>query len=323
MLFLRRPLFAVIASSFVACSGLQQLPYSVAVSNSAVESRPLIGSGSWMSSDAVGHKLLYISNWQTSDVSVFTYPGRRLVGTLTGFQQPYGECVDNSGNVFITNFNASNIYEFHHGKLKPKAIIDDPGEHPAGCSVDPTTGDLAVNNSYTVGNEAGSISLFERNSRGGWSAVANYTDSNFFYMYFCGFDSSGDLYVDGMTGYNGSFALAVLPHASSAFTNLTLSQSVTAPGGIMWDGQYMTVADSGVSPSSIYRFSVSGNAATVVGSTVLSGSDVVQYWIDGPRVVGPQPKTAKVGIWKYPAGGKALRVVKENLDVPSGLTISP
>jgi hypothetical protein len=276
-----------------------------------------------MAADAARHRLLYVSNWQSSAVSVFTYPERRLVGTLTGFEQPYGECIDSAGDVFITNFNASNIYEFHHGKLKPKAIIDDPGEHPAGCSIDPVTGNLAVNNSYTVSNDAGDIALYRRNTSGEWTALANYSDSSFFYMYFCGFDADGNLFVDGMTGYNGSFALAVLPSGSSTFTNLTLNQSIAAPGGIMWDGQYMTLADSGVSPSPIYRFTVNGTNATVVGSTMLSGSDVVQYWIDGQQVVGPQPKSAKVGIWKYPAGGKAVRIVKEDLDVPSGLTISP
>jgi hypothetical protein len=174
-----------------------------------------------------------------------------------------------------------------------------------------------------VSNDAGDIALYRRNTSGEWTALANYSDSSFFYMYFCGFDADGNLFVDGMTGYNGSFALAVLPSGSSTFTNLTLNQSIAAPGGIMWDGQYMTLADSGVSPSPIYRFTVNGTNATVVGSTMLSGSDVVQYWIDGQQVVGPQPKSAKVGIWKYPAGGKAVRMVKQDLDVPSGLTISP
>jgi hypothetical protein len=237
--------------------------------------------------------------------------------------QPYGECIDNSGDVFITNFNGSNILEYRHGSVTPKEIISDSGEHPAGCSVDPTTGNLAVNNSYTVSNEAGSISLYKYNPRHRWGAPTIYSDSSFTYMYFCGFDASGNLFVDGYTSYGGSFILAVLPAGSGTFTNLSLDQTIEVPGGIMWDGQYMTLADSGISPSAIYRFTVSGSTATVVGSTTLSGSDVVQYWVSGSKVVGPQPKTSSVGIWDYPAGGGAVQTVTDGLHAPGGLTISP
>jgi hypothetical protein len=204
---------------------------------------------SWMLAEATKHELLYVSNWNSSKVTVYTYPEGHLVGKLTGFAQPYGECTDNSGNVFITNFNGSNIFEYRHGSVTPKAVISDSGEHPAGCSVDPTTGNLAVNNSYTVSNEAGSISLYRYNSHHRWGTPTIYSDSSFFYMYFCGFDASGNLFVDGYTDYGGSFILAVLPAGSGTFRNLSLDQIIEVPGGIMWDGQYMTLADSGISPS--------------------------------------------------------------------------
>jgi hypothetical protein len=278
---------------------------------------------SWMLPEVTKHGLLYVSNWSSSKVTVYTYPEGQLVGKLTGFAQPYGECVDTSGDVFITNFNGSNIFEYRRGGLRPKAIISDSGEHPAGCSVDPTTGNLAVNNSYTVSNEAGSISLYKYNPHHRWGTPTIIGDSSFFYMYFCGFDATGNLFVDGYTSYGGSFILAVLPAGSGTFTNLSLNQTIEVPGGIMWDGQHMTLADSGLSPSVIYRFTVSGSTATVVGSTTLSGSDVVQYWINGAKIVGPQPKTSSVGIWDYPAGGEAVRSVANGLHTPGGLTVSP
>jgi hypothetical protein len=278
---------------------------------------------SWMLPEATKHELLYVSNWSSSKVTVYTYPAGRLVGKLTGFAQPYGECIDNSGDVFITNFNGSNIFEYRRGSLRPKAIISDSGEHPAGCSVDPTTGNLAVNNSYTVSNEAGSISLYKYNPHHRWGTPTIYSDSSFFYMYFCGFDADGNLFVDGYTSYGGSFVLAVLATGSGTFTNLNLDQTIEVPGGIMWDGQYMTLADSGLSPPVIYRFTVSGSTATVVGSTTLSGSDVVQYWVNGSKIVGPQPKTSSVGIWDYPAGGEAVRSLTNGLHAPDGLTVSP
>jgi len=278
---------------------------------------------SWMLPEAIKHELVYVSNWTSSQVTVYTYPEGHFVGTLTGFAQPYGECIDNSGDVFITNFNDSNIFEYRHGGLRREAIISDSGEHPAGCSVDPTTGNLAVNNSYTVSNEAGSISLYKYSPHHHWGTPTIYRDSSFFYMYFCGFDADGNLFVDGYTSYDGSFVLAVLSAGSGTFTNLSLNQTIEVPGGIMWDGQYMTLADSGLSPPVIYRFTASGSIATVVASTTLSGSDVVQYWVSGSKIIGPQPKTSKVGIWDYPGGGKAVRSITNGLDGPSGLTVSP
>jgi len=84
------------------------------------------------------------------------------------------------GNVFITNFKSSNIIEYPHGRSKPARQISDSGEHPSGCSVDPINGDLAVNNSDSVYNEAGSISLYRYNRRRGWSLPETYSDSSFF-----------------------------------------------------------------------------------------------------------------------------------------------
>ena len=304
-------------SSQPAIGGSEVMPQ-----RSNVESR-VDHSGSWMLAKAAKHELLYVSNWTSSKVTIYTYPDGQLVGKLTGFAQPYGECIDNSGDVFITNFNGSNIFEYRHGNVTAKAVISDYGEHPAGCSVDPITGNLAVNNSYTVSNEAGSISLYKHDPHHGWEPPTIYSDSSFFYMYFCGFDADGNLFVDGFTSFGGSFILAVLPAGTGTFTNLSLNQTIEVPGGIMWDGHYMTVADSGISPSPIYRFTVNGSTATVVGTTMLSGSAVVQYWVTGSKLVGPQPKTSSVGIWNYPAGGAAARSVTNDLNGPSGLTISP
>lgn len=149
-----------------------------------------------------------------------------------------------------------------------------------------------------------------------------YTDSAFFYMYFCGYDAKGDLYVDGYTAYDGSFLLAVLPAGRKAFTNLMFNQTVNVAGGIMWDGRYMTIGDSGQGLSPIYRFKVRGLYATVVGKTILSAPNVNQYWISANTIVGPEQGYNTVGVWAYPSG-KTLRSITNELDYPNGLTISP
>ena len=99
---------------------------------------------SWMSPDAKEQQLLYVSDQKTDDVYVYSYPTGKLVGTLTGFAAPYGQCTDKSGNVFITQFDASDVTEYAHGGTNPIKTLDTAGEYPVGCSVDPKTGNLAV-----------------------------------------------------------------------------------------------------------------------------------------------------------------------------------
>jgi hypothetical protein len=319
----RYALKSCVAVAFLAGCGVSQPPIGApgAMPLTALPTHAYRGT-SWMLPDARRHDLLYVSNWGTSTVTVYTYPQGSPVGTLTGFTQPYGECVDKHGDVFITNNNASDILEYPHGSSSPSATISDADEHPAGCSINPINGDLAVNNAYTVSNEAGSISLYHYSGKHGWSFPKVYSDSNFFYMYFCGYDNKGDLFVDGFTAYDGSVVLAVLPAGHKTFTDLKLQQAINVPGGVMWDGRYMTLVDSGLQPSVVYRFVAKAGTATVVGSTSLSGSDVVQYWIDGNRIVGPQPNSDSVGIWSYPAGGQAITSITQDLEGPAGLTIS-
>jgi hypothetical protein len=279
-------------------------------------------SGSWMLPEAKRSTLLYVSDAQDNEVTVYTFPSGHVVGALDGFNGPYGECVDNAGHVFITSDNGSQIFEYPHGGTSPIATISDPGEHPAGCSINPVTGQLAVNNAYTVSNHAGSISLYTYRRRHGWGFPKMYTDAAFFYMYFCGYDNRGNLYVDGYSAYDGTFELAVLPAGRKTFTNLTLDQAINVPGGIMWDGRYMSIGDSGLSVSPIYRFEVRGTSASVVGETTLSGPNVNQFWINGDTVAGPEQGNETVGIWTY-ASGKAIRSITGELDWPNGLTVSP
>ena len=279
---------------------------------------------SWMLPEAKRKDLPYISDAGNNTVTAYTYPRGRLVGILGGFDFPYGQCVDKVGDVFITNTNASNILEYPHGGSSPIATIGDAGEHPAGCSVDPLNGDLAVNNTYTVSNEPGSISLYTYSRRRGWRFPKIYSDSSFFYMYFCGYDNKGNLFVDGLTGYGGSFVFAELPARHKRFTNITLNQSIQSPGGVQWDGAHVAVGAQGNGEGSvIYQFTFSGNKGKVVGSTPLNESkDIAQFWIQGRKVVGPDYGSGEVGFWNYPAGGSPTRLITRGVDGPEGATIS-
>ena len=79
------------------------------------------------------------------------YLSRRHAGRqLSDSNSPYGECVDKAGDVFVADFGGNTgtpaILEYAHGGTKPIATLSDPGYYPESCSIDPTTGNLAVTN---------------------------------------------------------------------------------------------------------------------------------------------------------------------------------
>lgn len=153
-------------------------------------------SRSWMAPEAKRDNLLYISDVGTDDVDVYAYPKGVFLGTLTGFSGPEGECVDKTGDVFIANYAASSILEYAHGGTSPIATLNDPGYLPGGCSIDPTTGNLAVTNYLTTGAGQGNVAIY-KDAKG--TPKAYHADPLILEMFFCGYDKAGNLFVDGLT----------------------------------------------------------------------------------------------------------------------------
>lgn len=270
---------------------------------------------------AKGETLLYVSNANDGTVSVFTYPQGQLVSTLSGFKEPYGLCSDATGDVWIVDDETSNVTEYAHAGGTPKATLSDSGQYPAGCSVDPTTGNLAVTNYETTSRGEGSVSIYKK-AKGSPTQIV---DSAISRGWFCSYDDKGDLYFDGDSTGSSGFQLAELPHGSRAFTNITVTQKITVPGGVQWDGKYVAVADAnGPGAGTIYQFSISGSAATEVSATTLTNSqNVHQFWIDPSRrrVVAPSASLSTVGYWKFPAGGSPTKTIS-GLNIPEGVAIS-
>ena len=110
--------------------------------------------------------LLYVSN-TNGVVNVYEYWTHKLVGVLTKFTQPAGSCADKGGDVYIVDYQAQTISEYAHGGKKPIDVIND-SYYPYACSVDRTTGDLAVANyrqpyySLTkLGYETGNLAIYK------------------------------------------------------------------------------------------------------------------------------------------------------------------
>ena len=56
-----------------------------------------------MRPEAKSGSLLYVSDGSAS-VYIYSYPQLKLTGTLKGFSQPLGECVNKNGAVWIAKF---------------------------------------------------------------------------------------------------------------------------------------------------------------------------------------------------------------------------
>ena len=268
---------------------------------------------SWMAPDAKTKDLLYVTNAGYDEVLVYSYPQYKLVGTLTGFYfVPDGVCTDKKGNVWIVNNTAQEIVEYKHGGTSQIASLSDPGYYPTICSVDPTTGNLAVANKETVDSspQQGNVAIYAH-AKG---APKLYVDSELFQVWFCGYDDKGNLYIDGTKGYSVNFGFAELPKGKTKLTNIALKGgTIYFPGKILWDGKHVVVGDQTYQNKYPYTtgiYQTTGAGGKIVGTTALTGSsDVAGFWIEGSTVIAPDIGLLDISLYKYPAGGKATKIL--------------
>jgi hypothetical protein len=313
----RVTLVCAAALTVVACAG-QQLP--AGAPPGATAARVGVGKQTWMLPEAKNEALLYVAN--VPNVTVYSYPQGKLVGTLTNFAQPSGACVDKAGDVYITD-KSSQIFEYAHGQGKRIATFKDPLYFPRGCSVDPVTGNLAVANYEQTSNYPGDVAIYA-NAKG---VPTSYIGFGFYYYDFCSYDSRGNLFIDGQNDTSFGFELGELHKGRRTIQAVSVEQQITAPGGVAWDGTHVAVGD--LAGNAIYEFSVQANRATLIGTTRLSGStgEVSQFGIDGSTVVVPvnssKSSTGPVQFYNYPAGGSPTKSITNGVFFPIAAVISP
>ena len=201
------------------------------------------------------------------------------------------------------NGNTGNTYEYEHGGKKPIADLVEPNVWVYGCSVDPTSGNLAVASANWLSGVSW-VAVYK--NAGGTPQI--YVDSEIINYEFCAYDNKGNLFVDG-TG-RSDFEFAELPKGGSTFKNITLNQSIQWGGQVQWDGRHIVVGADDTTPAVAYRFAIKGRKGREVGSTTLSNSvSVPQFWIQGSIIIGPDASANDVGLWKYPGGGAPIRTI--------------
>ncbi len=266
-------------------------------------------STAWIAPEAKSGDLLYISDLGANAVDVYTYPKGKLVGKLTGFGDVATLCADRAGDVFVVDGDGP-IDVYAHGGSAPIRALGDSGL-PNGCSVDPTSGDLAVTNesSYLYGT----ISIYKNAAGKGKAYFDDMVDATFF----CGYDKNGNLFMDGWNR-SGDVIFLELPKKDERIRIIKFGRSVKNPGGVQWDGKYIALSDQGA--GLIYRTNADGTVAQTV--KLHNGDDVDQFWIQGSVLVGPNAaNNGTVPFWKYPAGGSPIMTIKGSI-YPIGAVVS-
>jgi hypothetical protein len=283
---------------------------------------------SWTNAGLAQEDLLYATNVD-NEVTVYDYANQTLVGVLTGFTQPMGECSDGSGNVYITDYAAEQILEYVHGGSKPFKKLSDAPDHPYVCSVDSKTGNLAVANDDGSSQE-GDIAIWPQ----GTGSPTRYTDSSIANFEGCAYDPGGNLLVEsGYVGYGYATYFAWLPHGGNRLINLYV------PGpkagwkwdyilGVQWDGKFFALDDS-----NIYRIALSHGQAYYVGEVPIKyeyqgENGPYAFYLKKPakeatEVIGGANGEygSSVNFWTYPSGSGGLSIT-HGIDRPFGVAIS-
>ena len=253
--------------------------------------------------------ILYVNRY-SKYVDMLTYPGLKRVGSFTyPNNTPFGQpCPDDlAGSIYFPNYSGqpnAGLLEYADGGTTPIGSLKPPAGYSAvNCAVDPTTGNIAVVLSTTA--RTAIIGVYPPGS----SHPTKYAYPHLRWYASCRYDSSGNLFVLGETTTYQSLFLE-LPKGGSELTKLSLKLSAyTLDFPILWDGSNITIQYLSVENYvlTIYRISVSGSVASVIGKTKLRRAAKAVWIQDGNTVItGRYPTNVNryrvIAFYDYPSG---------------------
>jgi hypothetical protein len=297
------------AALLAGCGGAQP---AILAPGAAPVNLALAPSRSSMSPDAARQDLLYVSDDGTHDVYAFGYRSGKLLGTLTGFKIPGGECVDHKGDVFITDSLRDLTLEYAHGGTAPiRALTGIPS--PMDCAVDRLTGDLAVTYQNGVAVYRHGLGAPQLHNLCAATCLdyqdgisATYDDNSNLFILYAYAASSGVALVLGLSEVVGN-----------RFHEIWGGDCECLIGGLQWDGQYLAVGDD---DEVIFRITETGQE---VGEVQLPGVLSFSFWIKGSTLVIPDDiggGNGEVQFYDYPSGN-LIRTIT-GLNSPAGVAVS-
>lgn len=267
--------------------------------------------------------LLYIA-YGGGGAVMYDYRSWKPRGSLHGFKSANGLCVDKAQNVYVTDYTSEKVFEYAHGAESPEKSFDDSGGSGVACAVDPTTGRLAIANEMGSTQLCGNVEVYRRGS-----TPTIYTAGAICLPFDAAYDDEGDLFVSGLNGNPGYYAIAELPFHKSSFVNVLVNRTLDYPGGLQWDGKFLDAGNTtGGSTSIIYRFAIRGRRAHLAGTVTLQetngqvGLYLPAFGTPARRiVVCGQGGYATAEEYRFPAGGAPLRSLSYGI-FPSAIAVS-
>jgi hypothetical protein len=279
---------------------------------------------------------LYVSDLATDVVYLYGYDSKTMtltpMGGEGGFEAPYGSCSDANGNVYVTDFLALTITEFAFGTLNETRTLSEHAGEPEGCSVDPTSGDLAVAYFNGLYFANGGVLIY-KNARG-----IPEQHNGAFYDWTAGYDPKGNLWVEGDNASEDGYVME-LPKGGRFLKTVTFDRPLYLPSGVQWDGKYLDVSDQMYDDTyqiALYQTKISGSKLTTVNtvlptSTCHAGVDFFT-WASIAASPNDLPKTQatqivagnllcnyQYDVWTFPAGGSAAAELR-GPSYPTGQT---
>ena len=331
---------AVIGAALLTACGAESQSSGGSLPQSSNTGHRLNHHKSWILPNAGRQWLLYVSDEDTGTIDIYNYRAKagKLYGQITGLEEPAGQCIDSAGNVYVPDYRSTQIYEFAHGGITPIATVSDIYGRPIGCSVDPTTGNVAVMNFFTPPTYAGNVVVFAGGLNG---SQTDYASPELQSINPGAYDARGNLIVEGDNTASTEPVLAELPAGGSTFTILT-GLTIWQTASVQWDGSYIAAVDQDYQASgttAIHRVTISGSQVSVVRTSVLTDScapsgdymQAFQPFIGGTTrvqnavVAGDLGCSNRLGFWNYANGGNPKRVIPADIApaYPSGASVSP
>jgi hypothetical protein len=288
---------------------------------------------------------LYVSNYQYDEIVLYRYDPKTM--TLAGIGQispqsirtPLGSCSDARGNVYVVGGAGTGdtgaIVELAFGTVTVMQTLSDDSGPPSGCSVDPTTGNLAVTNQssyYTNSYHLAQVLIYKNGS--GTPEQINACA----YNGTAGYDPKGNLWLECEN--KEIISIEKLPKGGSSFQPVTFDETYQYVGAIQWDGKYLDVSFGSVNNTNlwtmgIYQTAISGSTLTTVhaitfqrgpkkrGGRGCNSGLIFSQWAmiskkaddlptgQGKQLLAANEVCKSLDVWKYPAGNRPERFLNE------------
>jgi hypothetical protein len=263
-----------------------------------------------------------------------SYPAWSIVARIRAYRTWYSVCSDpNSGNVFALAGDNNEIDEYAHGGTTPIAKITPPPGYssPTACSVDPTTGNLAVVALITPKEFQEALLVYPQ-------AQGNptiYSDKQLPSFTSPAYDDAGNLFVAARDKADGS-RIGELRVGRSQFAVIKVNGTRdTYVQQIQWDGKkhlVFLVPNGRGYGTTVNQVQISGRTGSIVNSFLLSNCQNAYFWIyDGSLLSFYYPPKVRhenyaIAAWPYPGGGKPTSrfygLTKGRVDYLYDLTVS-